>query len=96
MNLPRLAVRRPITTAMILASVLVIGALAMVRLPLAWLPVVDAPFMFIEIPYPNSHPEQVERQITRPVEEVLSTLSGIKKLSATSTPDGAQFQLDDA
>jgi HAE1 family hydrophobic/amphiphilic exporter-1 len=94
MNLPRLAVHRPITTAMILASVLLIGALATFRLPLAWLPVVDAPFMAIEIPYPNSHPEQVERQITRPVEEVLSTLSGVKKLSATSTPDGAQFQLE--
>ncbi len=38
MNLPRLAVHRPVTTAMILASVLLIGVLAMVRLPLACLP----------------------------------------------------------
>ena len=45
-------------------------------------------------PVPNSHPEQVERQITRPVEEVLSTLSGIRKLHATSTPDGAEFELE--
>ena len=94
MSLPTLAVRRPITTAMLLASILLVGGLAMFRLPLAWLPVVDAPFMFIQIPYPNSHPEQVEREITRPVEEVLSTLSGIKKLHATSTPDGAEFELE--
>jgi HAE1 family hydrophobic/amphiphilic exporter-1 len=94
MSLPALSVRRPITTAMILASVLLVGGIALFRLPLAWLPELDAPFIFIQIPYPNSHPDQVERQITRPVEEVLSTLSGVKKLNATSTPDGAEVELE--
>ena len=43
MQLPRLAVTRPITTAMILISVLVVGGIAIVRIPLAFLPEVDAP-----------------------------------------------------
>ena len=43
MNLPRLAVERPITTVMLLVSVLVIGGIAVTRLPLAYLPEVDAP-----------------------------------------------------
>jgi len=94
MSLPSLSVRRPITTAMILASILLVGGIALLRLPLAWLPELDAPFIFIEIPYPNSHPQQVEREITRPVEEVLSTLSGVTKLNATSSPDGAQLELE--
>jgi len=94
MSLPKLAVRRPITTAMILASILLVGGIALFRLPLAWFPSLDAPFMFIQIPHQNSHPEQVEREITRPVEEVLSTLSGIKKLNATSSPDGTQIEME--
>ncbi len=94
MSLPNLAVRRPITTAMILASILLVGGIALLRLPLAWLPEVDAPFIFIQIPHQNSHPRQVEREITRPVEEVLSTLSGVKSLNATSSPDGAEFELE--
>ncbi len=94
MSLPALSVRRPITTAMILASILLVGGIALFRLPLAWLPELDAPFIFIEIPYPNSHPQQVEREITRPVEEVLSTLSGVKKLNASSSPDGAQIEME--
>ena len=89
MNLPTLAVRRPITTAMILVSVLLVGAIAFYRLPLAFLPAVDAPFMFVQIPYPNSHPTQIEKEITKPVEEILSTLSGVKKLNSTHRPPTA-------
>ncbi|HVS03324.1 MAG TPA: efflux RND transporter permease subunit, partial [Thermoanaerobaculia bacterium] len=91
MNLPKLAVRRPITATMALLSVLVVGGIALFRLPLAFLPEVDAPFLVVSVPYPNSNPSQVEREITRPVEEILSTLPGLKKLQAESTADGAQF-----
>jgi HAE1 family hydrophobic/amphiphilic exporter-1 len=94
MNLPNLAVRRPITIAMVLISILVVGAIAVQRLPLAMWPTLDVPYMGVEIPYPNSHPNQIEREITRPVEEVLATLSGVKKLSSTSTADGAEFELE--
>lgn len=93
MSLPRLAVNRPITTAMGLVTVLLFGGIAMSRLPLAWLPEVDAPFIFVEIPYPNSHPQQVEREVVRPVEETLATLSGIERLRATAGADGAQVMM---
>jgi HAE1 family hydrophobic/amphiphilic exporter-1 len=56
---------------------------------LAFLPNVDFPFIGIQIPYQNSNPMQVEKEITKPVEETLSTLSGIKKLWSNSGPDGA-------
>ncbi len=94
MNLPRLAVTRPITTAMLLITVLVLGAMAINRLPLAYLPEVDVPFIGIEIPYPSSNPKEVEREIVKPVEEVLSTLSGVKTLNGTATSDMATFRLE--
>jgi hydrophobic/amphiphilic exporter-1 (mainly G- bacteria), HAE1 family len=94
MSLPKLAVNRPITTAMLLVTVLLSSAASPSRLPLAFLPEVDAPFIFVEIPYPNSNPTQIEKEIVRPVEEVLATLSGVKKLQATSTADSAELQLE--
>ena len=94
MQLPRLAVRRPITTAVILISVLVMGAIALTRLPLAYLPEVDVPFIGIEIPYPNSNPAQVEKEIVKPVEELLATLPGVKTLNATASADRAEFFLE--
>ena len=94
MQLPRLAVNRPITTAMLLISVLVMGGIALLRLPLAYLPEVDAPFIGVQIPYPNSNPWQVEREIVKPVEEVLATLPAVKKLNAQADADQAQFFLE--
>ena len=94
MSLPRLAVNRPITTAMLIASVLLVGAIALSRLPLAWLPEIDAPFIGVEVTYPNSHPRQVEKEITKPIEEVLATLSGVKKMTTTSRADGAEIILE--
>jgi HAE1 family hydrophobic/amphiphilic exporter-1 len=93
MSLPKLAVDRPVTTLMVLLSVLVVGGIALSRLPLAFLPEVDAPFIAVQIPYPNSNPTQIEKEITKPVEETLATLPGVKKLSSTSTADSAEFQL---
>ncbi|MEJ2084906.1 MAG: efflux RND transporter permease subunit, partial [Acidobacteriota bacterium] len=94
MSLPRLAVTRPITTAMLLISVLILGAISIRRLPLAYLPEVDVPVIGIEIPYPSSNPKEVEREIVKPVEEVLSTLTGIKTLNGTATADKAEFRLE--
>ena len=93
MTLPKLAVSRPITTAVLLVSVLVFGGIAATRLPLAFLPEVDAPFIGVEIPYPSSNPAQVEKEVAKPVEELLSTLSGVKKLRSTSSADSAFFEL---
>jgi HAE1 family hydrophobic/amphiphilic exporter-1 len=93
MNLPALAVKRPITTIMLLVCIMIVGGIALTRMPLAFLPEVDAPFIGIQIPYPNSNPTQIEKEIAKPVEEVLATLSGVKKLSSTSTADSAEFEM---
>jgi HAE1 family hydrophobic/amphiphilic exporter-1 len=94
MNLPKLAVNRPVTTFMILVSIMVIGGIAMARLPLAFLPTLDIPYIGIIVPYPNSNPVQIEREIAKPVEEALATLSGVKRLRSTSTADSVEFELE--
>ncbi len=94
LELPRLAVRRPITTCMVLLSVLLFGGIAFGRLKLAFLPTVDIPFISIQIPYPSSSPGQIEREVVKPVEEVLATLSGVKRMRSDASADQAQFQLE--
>jgi HAE1 family hydrophobic/amphiphilic exporter-1 len=89
-----LSVRRPITTIMVLVSLLVLGVISFARLPLAFLPEVDFPAIFISVPYPNSSPAQIEKEIVKPMEEALATLSGVRKMSSTATADEASLQLD--
>ena len=80
---------RPVTAVMFFVSLVVIGLLAAFRLPLEQFPDVNVPFVFVSIPYPGSTPQEVERQITRPVEEALSTLPGIKMMNSQSQSDSS-------
>ncbi len=88
MWLTRLAVRRPVTVVMVLVSVLVLGAISLRRVPLNFLPNAELPFIGVLIPYPNGVPGQVEKEIARPVEEVLATMGGVKEVFSQS--DGEQ------
>jgi HAE1 family hydrophobic/amphiphilic exporter-1 len=87
------ALRRPITTVMVFLALTLIGLIATKLLPLEQFPDITFPGMQVTIPYAGSTPEEIEELITRPVEEALSTLSGIKELSSTSRENEAEFQI---
>jgi hydrophobic/amphiphilic exporter-1 (mainly G- bacteria), HAE1 family len=89
MSLAELSLRRPVTAVMCFVSLVVIGLLAAFRLPLEQFPDINVPFILVNVPYPGSSPQEVERQITRPVEEALSTLPGIASINSTSRADNA-------
>ncbi len=93
MSLPRLSVNRPVTTAMLLLSLLVLGGISFPRIPLAFLPDVDFPGVFVTVPYENASPRQIEREIVRPLEEALATIPGARRIYSTATADSAQLQL---
>jgi HAE1 family hydrophobic/amphiphilic exporter-1 len=94
MSIAALSIRRPVTTVMCFISLLVIGAIAAVRLPLEAFPDISAPFLFVQLPYPGSTPEEVERNILRPAEEALAIMPGIKRLRGTATADAASIFIE--
>ncbi|UCE17854.1 MAG: efflux RND transporter permease subunit [Gemmatimonadota bacterium] len=93
MNIPDFTIRRPITTVMILVSLVVIGAVSISRLPLEFLPNVEFPGLFIYTPYPNSTPNEVEQNITVPIEEAIGTMSGIRRIESYSGDDFSQVNV---
>ncbi|MCH8227810.1 MAG: efflux RND transporter permease subunit [Proteobacteria bacterium] len=89
----RFAMNRPVTIVMVFVSMVAVGLVSSRLLPLEYFPGVDIPFIILDIPYQGSTPEEVEREITRPVEEVIATLSGIKRLESTSSANGARLEV---
>jgi hydrophobic/amphiphilic exporter-1 (mainly G- bacteria), HAE1 family len=89
MSIAEFSLKRPVTVTMFFVSLLVIGLIAASRLPLEQFPEVSPPFIMVQLPYAGSTPEEVERTVLRPVEEALSTLSGIKSMRASARADGA-------
>ncbi len=93
MKLTELSIKRPVTTMMILLSFVVVGYISFSRLPMEFFPALDVPFVGVYIPYPNSTPEEVEKEITRPVEEVLAMISGVNKIKSNSSQNSAWVEL---
>ena len=93
MSPAQLALKRPVTIIMVFVSLVAIGVVSARLLPLEYFPAVDVPFIAIQIPYQGSTPEEVEREIARPAEEVLATLSGIKRLDSRSSESGANIEI---
>jgi len=89
-----IAIRRPVTTVVIFVALSLIGLLASRLLPLEMFPDIEWPGIYVEIPYAGSTPEEVERLITRPVEEALATLSGLERMRSWSQDNRAQIQLE--
>lgn len=89
MHITELSLKRPVTTMMVFVSLVVVGLIATRLVPLEFMPNITFPGAFIQIPYPNSSPKEVEENIARPVEEVLSTISGIDRINSNSGENNA-------
>jgi HAE1 family hydrophobic/amphiphilic exporter-1 len=89
-----IALRRPVTTVVMFVALALVGMIAARLLPLEKFPDIEFPGIFIQVPYEGSTPEEVERLITRPIEEALATLSGVEQMSSTSSENQAQVFLE--
>ena len=88
-----IALRRPVTTVVVFVALALVGIIASRLLPLEKFPDIEFPGIFIQIPYAGSTPEEVERLITRPVEEALATLSGVEQMFSSSSEGESQIFL---
>ncbi|MDH3197917.1 MAG: efflux RND transporter permease subunit, partial [Candidatus Krumholzibacteria bacterium] len=93
MTLPELAIKRHVTTLMIIVSLVVLGAVALFRLPLAFLPEVDEPHIFVRLPYASASPDQVERMVVRPVEDALGSLRGLREMWSHCDAEGGVIRM---
>ncbi len=88
-----ISLARPVTTIVVFVALAMVGLIASRLLPLEKFPDIEFPGIFIQIPYAGSTPEEIERLITRPVEEALATLSGVERMSSRSSSDQAEIFL---
>ncbi len=93
MTLAELSLKRPVTVIMAFVSMTVIGLIAAFRLPLESMPDIQFPFLEISVPYQGSTPSEVERTVTRPIEEALSTLTGVQRMSSLTRADGVNIDM---
>ena len=84
MTLAGLSIRRPVTTTMLMISMIFIGLIAMFSMKSELLPNMDIPVVTIRTTWTGAVPEDVETQVTKKIEEVLPNIEGIDKITSTS------------
>jgi HAE1 family hydrophobic/amphiphilic exporter-1 len=92
------AIRRPIITIVTMLALVVFGAFALVNLDTDEFPEVNPPVVSVALPYPGASPDVVEREVVEPIEEAISSISGIDRITSQSL-DGfaiiiAEFDFD--
>lgn len=86
MFLSSLAVRRFIGVLMVTLIAVALGAFSLTRLPLDLLPSMQLPMVMVLTSYRGAAPQEVENLVTRPIEEVLSTLGDLQSITSISSP----------
>ena len=92
-NLTALALKRPVTCFMLMISMIVAGLISSKLIPLDSWPAVNAPAVFVRASYPGSTPEEVERLITKPLEEALATMGGVNSVTSRTSSGSASLTL---
>lgn len=83
-TLAKLCIRRPVFATMLILALVVIGLDSYRKLGVDYFPKVDFPFVNITTTLRGASPEEVESQVTKPLEEAVNTISGIDELNSTS------------
>jgi len=78
------AIRRPVITVVSMLALVVFGLVSLVLLQTDEFPDVAVPLVVVAVPYPGASPDSVEREVVEPIEEAISGISGVKKVTSNS------------
>src|SRR5579872_5889411 len=93
MNISRLFVVRPITTALVMSAILLFGIVAYRALPVAALPSVDYPTIQVNAALPGANPETMASAVATPLERQFSTIAGVESMSSTNSQGVTQINI---
>ena len=98
MWITRTSIHQPVFATMVMVALCVLGIFSYNKLRVERMPDIEIPFVYIEIAYPGAAPEAVENDITKPVEEVVNTVNGVKIIRSNSLEGQSstfiEFRLD--
>ena len=97
-KLAEICIRRPVFAAMIILSLVVVGAASYFKLGVDRFPSIDLPTVTVRMSLPGASPEEAESSLARPIEDAVNTVEGVEQLRSISSQGRcfviATFNLD--
>ncbi|MBR4797371.1 MAG: efflux RND transporter permease subunit, partial [Spirochaetia bacterium] len=94
MSVSRLVVSRPVLFTIIFVVLTGLGLFFYADLPVEMMPEIEYPMITVITTYSGAAPESVEKSITKPIEEVLTSVTGVKELTSTSQEGRSRVMLE--
>lgn len=92
--LAQYSVRRPYTIIVAVIMIIVLGIISYNNMTTDLLPAMELPYIVVVTSYPGASPEKVEQAVTKPLESVLATSSGLKNISSVSRENSSVIILE--
>ncbi|MBA2356345.1 MAG: efflux RND transporter permease subunit, partial [Acidobacteria bacterium] len=93
MSLSSPFINRPVATTLLSVSVVMVGALGYLLLPVSPLPQVDFPAIFVSASLPGASPETMASTVATPLERALGTIAGVNELSSQSSQGSTRISI---
>ena len=94
MWITRVSINNPVLAVMAMVTLCVLGILAYSRLGVEQMPDVSLPGAYIQVDYPGAAPEAVEREVTRPLEQAVNSVAGVKRITSRSLEGRSQTNVE--
>lgn len=94
MKISNMAIRRPVTITMFMLVIILLGFVSLTRLSVNLYPEMDIPVAIVSTTYDGVGPKEIENLLSKPIEQSMSTVGGIKTLTSISNEGGALVVLE--
>jgi len=94
MWITRTSINQPVFATMVMAALCVLGIFSYKNLRVERMPDINFPAIFIQVQYPGASPEAVENDVTKPVEEVVNTVNGVRLIRSNSWEGRSETYLE--
>ncbi len=94
MSVSRKTLEHPVLVLMIFALLGMLGIFTLGKVAIALFPETESPYLMVMTTYTNAGPESVEKTITKPIENALVSLNGLKSMSSTSSEGSSSVSLE--
>ncbi|WII70865.1 efflux RND transporter permease subunit [Bdellovibrio sp. 22V] len=94
MNLPSLSIKRPIFISSVVILMLILGVFSLRKMPVDLFPDVTFPVLMVQVTYPGASPLDLEKQVSKPIEDEVGSLSGLKTLTSNNLDSVAVIVLE--
>jgi multidrug efflux pump subunit AcrB len=94
MWITRVSINNPVFATMVMVALCVLGLFSLAKLGVEQMPDITFPGAWVEVAYPGASPEAVERELTKPLEEAVNSVAGVKRITSRSMEGRAQMNIE--